>query len=328
MNTKYLLSVLSSALSSLFSSRPSLAVCLAAILLTAGLGSCTTDIDPDVDFEEVLVINMLAEAGKPITASVTHSWLFNAKPKDVAVSDAIVVLTINGGPSVRMTYDPDSRNFVSDVIPQEGDQVEVFAATTKYGNASGRSIVPHSVSIENISYTYFVEKDDLSTTIIPDGNGGYIMYHPDVYRFDFTLTFTDPADEENYYLLDGASESFDPVLNENSTPLDAVFSRNNEFIVFSDRTISGETYNLKFRMSVWEKTPSMIHTIRLFSISKEYYQYLISLHKKYDGVQGTLEEIGVAEPLRIYSNVSSGAGIVGAQSLDMREFDFSDIFKM
>lgn len=321
MNTKYL----QSPLSSLFSSRSFGAISICVFLLSLGLSSCTTDIEPNVDMDEVLVINMLAEAGQPITASVTHSWPFDAKPKDVAVSDAKVVLTLNGSSSTRMTFDPESKKFVSEVVPQEGDEVEVSVVSANYGNASGRSVVPKSVKIEDLTYTYFVEKDELCTTILPDGNGGHIIYHPDVYRFDFSLKFSDPSDEENYYLLDGASESFDPILNENSTALDAVFTRNNEFIVFSDRTFQGDGYDLKFRISVWEYTPTGVSTIRLYSISKEYYQYLISLHKKYDGVNGTLEEIGVAEPLRIYSNVSSGAGIVGAQSVDMRVIDFSSI---
>lgn len=299
------------------------------ILLMPLLSACTSYYYPDLDDEkEVLAINVLAEADSTVSASLSHSWFFGSMPSDLTVTDARVSLAVNGEVRGEMIYDQKKKKYVSEVFVSEGDEIEVSAHSVKYGLASGRSIVPRKVKIQSWSMAYFLETDDMSTIIGPDGS----VSHPTAIRYDYSLTFTDPADEDNYYLLNvkGATSS-DPILGENDSPLDAVFSINDEFIVFSDRSIKGRTYTLTCRLSSWYdgwwSDDLFSHTLCFYSISKDYYMYLLSLHKKYDGLNGSLEELGLAEQRSVYTNVSSGAGIVGAQSVDVIVNDVTEIVK-
>ena len=53
--------------------------------------------------------------------------------------------------------------------------------------------------------------------------------------------------------------------------------------------------------------------ILLYSLSESYYRYLVALEKIYGGsVSGSLSDIGLAEPVKVYSNVCGGVGILGA----------------
>lgn len=300
------------------------------IMLLPQLSACTSEYSLDLEGEkEVLAVNVLAEADSTVSASVSHSWIFGTKPSVSTVTDAKVSVSVNGQNRGCMIYDPKVKKYVCDVVVYEGDTVKIAAVSEKYGSAEGSSVVPRKVRIDSWSMDYFLETDDMSTIVGPDGS----VSHPTAIRYDYSLTFTDPADEENYYLLNvtGATSS-DPILGENDTPLDAVFSVNDEFLVFSDRSIAGKTYTLTFRLSSWydgwwNSSDLFSHTIRFCSISKDYYLYLLSLHKKYDGLNGSLEELGLAEPRYVYTNVSSGAGIVGAQCVDVVVNDVSEIVK-
>lgn len=290
------------------------------------ISACTSICHPEMEGDEVLAVNVLAEADSLVSASVSHSWYFASRPKDPSVSDADVTVSVNGEMRGKMTYDSASRRYLSDVRVKEGDKVEVSAMSAGYGSAKGSSVVPVKVKIDSWSMEYFLEKDNNTIIVNPDGS----FHHPTAIRYDYYITFTDPADEENYYLLQVDGESVDPIFGENDSPLDAVFATNDEFMVFSDRSIAGKEYTLTCRLSsygaLWD-TKMFFHRIGFYSISRDYYLYLLSIHKKYDGLNGTLEELGLAEPRSVYTNVSSGAGIVGAQSVDVIFNDVSEIAK-
>ena len=54
-------------------------------------------------------------------------------------------------------------------------------------------------------------------------------------------------------------------------------------------------------------------SINLYALSESYYQYLLSLEKiSASTLSGSLSNIGLAEPLRVYTNVNNGTGILGA----------------
>ncbi|MDE7496855.1 MAG: DUF4249 domain-containing protein, partial [Muribaculaceae bacterium] len=53
-------------------------------------------------------------------------------------------------------------------------------------------------------------------------------------------------------------------------------------------------------------------SLALFTISRDYYLYRLSLSKTYNGVQGRLEELGMAAPRNVFCNVSPGKGIVAS----------------
>ena len=68
--------------------------------------------------------------------------------------------------------------------------------------------------------------------------------------------------------------------------------------------------------------------IRLYSLSEPYYQYLLSLQNiENEGIMGGLTNVGLAEPVRIYSNVEGGTGIAGGCQWFESLVDIKDLIK-
>lgn len=310
---------------------------LPAILLhlLLPLSSCVEYCDIESRDPELLVINMLASPDSVLSLSLTHSWphSFTTVP-DVTISDAVVTVSLNSGPDMPMSFDPATRRYILRHPVAEGDSIYVSASSVQYGEASASTRIPRSVKIDRWSFTP-VEITD-PDGIVEDGQSWSYLRR---LEFEYSITFTDPADEENYYLLAcrpyydfGGGTSDDPILSENDTPLEAVFTKNKSFIVFSDRNISGHTYTLTCTTSYIPFIPvdelssgRITDRISLCSISRDYYLYLLSLYKKYGELNGNLEDLGLTEPKAIYTNVHSGIGIFASQSADTIANDVHDL---
>lgn len=302
--------------------------------MMVAVAGCSTDFDPDVDATPVAVLNVLAEADSTVTASVSHSWLFGTEPEDVTVGNARVALKVNGTSMGLMEFDPDSGKYTSTYRPVEGDEIEVSVRTIDYGDAVGATTVPRKVKIDRWECTPTAEIDYDGIIVQPDGSWEYNR----TLKLNYSITFTDPAGEENYYMLSGKAYHWwgggtcdDPILGENDSPLEAVFAKDNTFMVFSDRSIAGKSYTLSYTKTyslsqggypgdIVQDENGDLHVydrIALCSISREYYLYLLSLYKKYGELNSNLENLGFAEPKAIYTNVNPGVGIVGSQTADM-----------
>lgn len=302
--------------------------------MMVAVAGCSTDFDPDVDATPVAVLNVLAEADSTVTASVSHSWLFGTEPGDVTVGNARVVLKVNGTSMGLMEFDRNDGKYTSTYRPVEGDEIEVSVRTVHYGDAVGATTVPRKVKIDRWECTPTTVIDYDGIIVQPDGSWEYNR----TLKLNYSITFTDPSGEENYYMLSGKAYHWwgggtcdDPILGENDSPLEAVFAKDNTFMVFSDRSIAGKSYTLSYTTTyslsqggypgdIVQDENGDLHVydrIALCSISREYYLYLLSLYKKYGELNSNLENLGFAEPKAIYTNVNPGVGIVGSQTADM-----------
>ena len=71
----------------------------------------------------------------------------------------------------------------------------------------------------------------------------------------------------------------------------------------------------------------MQRQFRLYSISKDYYDYLVSIicaDTSSEGIPAGMIDIGIAEPSAIHNNIDGGVGIFGAYSMSSIK---TDIFK-
>ncbi len=148
---------------------------------------------------------------------------------------------------------------------------------------------------------------------------------------EVTVTFFDPADQENYYrviVYSGENTKdywtnfaqSDPVL-ENEGDLDY----GAKSIFFSDELINGEAYSLRiispdvegyYSYGKWEFSP---HYIKFQSITKEYYLYLKYLTRHLHNQQLLYDDPDVdmlflGEPIDMYSNIENGYGIFSGYS--------------
>ena len=119
--------------------------------------------------------------------------------------------------------------------------------------------------------------------------------------------------------------SIDPIYDNHQTVLDGVLGFDDgggSGCVFSDEKIEGRQYTFTVKESLDEMYVNMQEEegedkykrrILLYSLSESYYRYLVALEKIYGGsVSGSLSDIGLAEPVKVYSNVCGGVGILGA----------------
>lgn len=300
------------------------------------LAACTEDFDPKIETEPVAVINLMLTADSTVSASVTRSWPFGQdRPSDVSLADSHVSMRVNDAGPTELAYDTAAQAFVSGYRVHPGDRVRVEAITRRYGRVSGYTEVPHELMIDSIEMKCSIAPDPYSIVYMPDGT----MKFQDAITARYRLTFTDPGDEENYYLLAGrrVATDGDGIFGETNSIIDAVLDYSDSYLLmFSDRSINGRTFTLDFYsryglLGNWEwpqdpatGRPVYEDSFRFYSISREYYSYIMSISRKYNGLNGDLEDIGFAEPTAIYTNVEGGAGIVCSQTGRSFVFDLSD----
>ena len=70
--------------------------------------------------------------------------------------------------------------------------------------------------------------------------------------------------------------------------------------------------------------------IQLFAISKDYYYYLVDVARLQgdSGISSGLIDIGAVEPIKIFSNIDGGVGIMGAYNLSEKCVDIIQIMEI
>ncbi len=312
------------------------------------LTGCFEDFDPKIDTTPVLCLNSLITAGSPIEVQITRSWVFTDKKgqDDHSVDDAELFIYADG-----MLVD-------SDYIPAEGDHIKLVATSKKYGEAEAEVTVPIATQITDIKYQPKIES--VSVNEYP-GRGIYARTSFDVlvslgleaadktgrfYRFDFTSynpndIYTDGQGSNHVYdptytrFYSGSFEPLDAVFYEQANAFEEVLNYGYYNLFFSDRLLNKESnaldfgfFECSFDISNWNGDRAKLECgwdITLYSISESYYKWLACCWQSDSFVLGDMAEMGFAEPAWGYSNVSTGAGVVAAQSsatvtLNLQEF--------
>lgn len=316
------------------------------------LMGCVEVIDLDsLRPEPSLVVNGVALTDEPFTVSVSRTWFLTEELSNVIISKADVRLFVNDAFVSKMDYVADlgeaynSRGaFHSDYYPQVGDRVRVEVSEPEYGEAWAEAVVPRPANL--LSAT-------ASTTVVP--GPGWYKTRKDTY----TVTFRDEASTEDYYLFwlesgepiyDSEKEQYtgeyrwgysyvnyavDPIFGQSITSIDQILGYDwlsgSRGRVFSDELVSGQEYTINLVSEVREsggslfpdnkpEAPNNRLRVHLYTISKDYYFYLQTLQDQSDTtLSNLLVDIGLAEPVQVYSNVEGGVGILGACRRDMLE---------
>jgi|GEM_PF-5109168 len=139
---------------------------------------------------------------------------------------------------------------------------------------------------------------------------------------EFIVTFNDPADKVNYYMVEfwdlsqiddlyplKRIECHDPIVEE------ALSTTSWGQPIFSDKAINGKTYSIRFFVhNLGIFTPK--YKIRFVSLSEDLYKYFLSMEQwsktYYDGF---------GEPVILYQNIMNGIGIFGGYSYKEIEFE-------
>lgn len=310
------------------------------------LTGCFEDFDPHIDTKPVLCLNSLITAGSPIEVQITRTWVFTDEKggQNHTVDDAELSIYANGVPV-------DSK-----YIPAEGDLIRLVASSRKYGEAEAEVSIPVATQISAINYSPKVKS--LSVNEYP-GRGIYARITFDMlvslgidvstttdrfYRFDYTsfnpngilsdanIPYYDPTSTGFYA---GKFEPLDPVFYEQSNAFDEVLNYGYHNLFFSDRLLDRESNALDFAflecnfdISNWNGDTAKLECgweITLYSISESYYKWLTYCWQSDSAVLGDIADAGFADPVWGYSNVSTGAGVVAAQSSTTVTLDLKNL---
>ena len=305
------------------------------------LSSCYQDINLDKykgqNGEHLLTINSIINPDSTIAAAVTKTYFFSDvhDARDY-VSDLDIRIKVNGSERGKMKFNPITNLYVSTIKPSEKDTVELF--TSYMGKKiTCRDEVPSEVSIESVSVTR---------------HGPMAIYSDNDYIFTYKITFSDPGDEKNYYFLhyDMEMSSNNLMMGERDYTFEYVFQQlaNNinanipgwtpyspDGLPFTDEGINGQSHTLVVKEIVQggygshlTRYNEMKRKFKLFSISKDYYEYLLSvLYNDTDseGLHAGMIDLGISEPMKYFSNIMGGIGIFASYSLDETDLDVIQI---
>ena len=316
------------------------------------LTGCYSTFEPDVKTKPVLCINSLITAGQPVKVKVTHTWQYD-EPADAYhnVDDAVVEIFANG----KLAGD--------DYIAAEGDHIVIKASSPTYGAAEGEVTVPEcpvftlpapELQLLTGKYIPTANNEDYITLtfnmlvrpMLTDDNDADNYY---LVSFNSQAPTVDPPDYDGdeiiyfpYYdalyfspgTIDYKSE---PLFGEHIDVFESTVAGGEEFSFFSDRQINGKKYSLTLRRldcqfsamvrliePAWYDFYEWVH---IASISESYYKWLLYTWHSEWGTLGQFADFGMGDPIGGYSNVSTGAGVIAAQSFTTHKVSLRDFLE-
>lgn len=308
------------------------------MLAAAALSGCYTDFEPDIDHEPVLCMNSDIRAGQPVSLSLSHTWRYSRPETDVRVTDADVDLFVDGRHVGKMRSDSV---YLSDYVARPGDLIRFEARSSRYGSACAEVVVPQPPTVELASAAPSVT----AAVCVPmDEEEGYIMVsaslkagvritdragHDDYYQFSWNAV----SDNVKYCWVGTLDYEAEPLFSEHFDALESVFESDvYGFSVFTDLGFPGRKYTLRadisnimvvLPLSEEAVTASYAERLVVSSISKSIYDWYMYDWYEGESFTGSLGSIGFAETIMACSNVSTGAGIVGASADASVEVDMT-----
>ena len=320
--------------------RKTLFIALIAVIGTAG---CKDSFDMGGLHEEAkLVVNCFPTVEDTTWIEVTHSIpVSNGSEKNqwddfLEVRDAQVIYKVNGEQRTvgwkDRVYDKwnvprvQARYYVTG-SHQTGDRVEVEVSAPGYASVRAETVVGEAVPV--------VLQSIVKTKVYDDDWGG----SRDVYQL--TATFTDPAQTDDYYAVRVRCKHYKgpqldslyshPAILTMSEPLlqplsdidenfgfDSDYYQN--FYIFSDNDIQGQTYTLHLNLSPYHvQSPldsynfrPVQYQVQLYHLTRELYRYAKSIN---DIDNNGLAKVGFSMIQPTYSNVRGGIGVVSAYNV-------------
>lgn len=327
------------------------------LILPLLVSGCYEDVALELASDPVLCLNSIITAGEPVEARVTHTWYYsqvytydNNHKGDVTVRDAEVRLYADGELKETLTF-TDDLTYRGSYCPAPGETIRIEAVSPVYGDASGEVVIPPSPEVGTPEYTatatgctVYRSDDDpytqdvvnlylmLDITLPLGGGDGSLLY----YIGCSTMTASDEGGLSNSELwLWDFNYNAEPLFSEHISGLEAVFGGEPEDnLFFTSHSFAGRTYPLRLifnggRYSSYTFTDedSGHHAsvrIGISSVSQSYYNWMMYSWKVDNGINGTLGDIGYAEDMAAFSNVSTHAGIIAARTVEYRDVDLHD----
>jgi hypothetical protein len=248
--------------------------------------------------------------------------------------------------------------YKSTYVPRQGDRIRIQAESSKYGTAEAEVSIPIAVPLDDVEIMTY-DSSGYETAVEAGGVENRVDFKALIYA-----KFTDPADQRNYYELNYDTEvpessayeykgmkwhyvtlyagsldqDYEPIFSEHLDVLESIMGADAiGCTFFTDNQISGKEYTLSLKFDYMEylsynkyMDDEFYHSylnVRLASVSPSYYNWELYKWQDSESFQSSLSDIGFADQIVPYSNVSTGAGVVRARSYSTYKIDFYDVVK-
>ncbi|MBD5355858.1 MAG: DUF4249 family protein [Bacteroides sp.] len=336
------------------------------LIIPLFLTGCYEDFTPEIDVKPVLCLNGLITAGKPIEISVTHTKLYTDTDNFTQVEDVMLHIYANDRPvSGEYLAQEGDRIRIHAESPEYGSaEAEVTVpvsvpieflefeatATNIWRNTTVEMLADVTFNLKalmkindpakianyyNISYISFNPHEDdgnLSDDFYDDDNlYGEDDSYNDEYEWNPPITVRLSPGTFKY--------ETEPIFSEHIGTFETVITGSDTygFSFFSDRQFSGKSYtlhlqfeNMNYYVNHDTYNEEMFDCGLIFylnTISASYYNWSNYRWQVQNGILGDLSDIGLADPMWGYSNVSTGAGVIAAQAFASYTLSLKDFLK-
>lgn len=296
-----------------------------ALSILLFLNSCYQDLELDNKSIPYSVFNCIANTDTVILADISKSWFYTDSKPSEHISSLPIEVYVNG---LFMGMMNDKNGiYESNFHPHSGDSICIKTMIEgKEISANGR--MPEKPEITKVAVTH-VE--------VPGIGSGYFDPNCEIvsdtdHEFTYHITFKNSKKERKFFFLEikvignksslgDLDYSYDPVFRLTSERINQTLSSTKiggQFgLPFSNEGIADEEYTLTVKetgpLYAYMTRDRCRRIITLYAISEDYYKYILSLlaNDSESSWQGGLADIGLAEPIKIHSNINGGIGIFG-----------------
>lgn len=260
-----------------------------------------------------MVVNSIVNcvAGENSIAISESDFLYDSK-KAGKVKNATVRLLHNGTELPMDLREEGDEMYYDFAAPlKSGDRLEISGESPVHGNVSGSDIVPYPAEIKDLKTEWFTgDKDNksyLRTRITIADKPGEKNYYRIVIR-DNTVFKTTNGEAPDYWIQQEVLVDQEPLFSKVG---DLIVEDNpHKYRIFSDDLIDGKEYTLNVyvqmdRYTSWEDlVVEKQLKVEIHTLSENLFKYLHSLEL-------AAGEHNFSEPVKIYSNIVKGYGILG-----------------
>lgn len=296
------------------------------------LGACEEVVKLDhLRPEPKIVINSLPEAGQPVSAILSRSWFYTDPKPDVQAMEFEVNLYVNGAWQETLQVDSAlnlllKKRYNGRYVPKVGDELRLTATSPGFKMAEGCTRIPQLPDLLGFEKTV---KEGNATT------GPDLGY--DRPNIEYTVKIRDKKESDNFYMIriEDRAEGHEaddywtpvtldffaePVFNAQLSAFDKIMGY--DYLEGIERAFTDELFRdaeYTLRLKVYYGINGEESKALLWHLSPEYYRYWYTLQMREGNVNSDLANAGMGEPMRVYSNIKGGLGIVaGRCSTELR----------
>lgn len=277
------------------------------LLMLTALFSCekTEKLEDFPLYPPKLVLNSYLNSDSIISIHLSKSLsvLDNAELKNI--DNANILLFEDGNQIATLNTSDGFGNYSMNYKPKEGSNYKVEASAPSLDNINATTMIPKAVSITNIeakelnsgdwenSYKFSITFSD------PPGEKNYYMFHAESYAIKIFVVGNDTTFYEDYNSSLWFSSSNNPAVN------DVLYGN----VFFKDDIFDGKTYTMDANIDYLYLYAYKVKIVfQLYSLSEADYMYRLSLNKYKDSNGNPF-----AEPVQVFNNIEGGYGVFGGE---------------